>query len=1044
VTNCVLTPASRFAVESSGRANCVQLSDAAFAATGLPPGLLLPRHYDVKGKGLMTTHVLEAGSAAALEVLEIMTLDGVAAPESRRSTEFARARLSHVAAARMSRGGGLVGSPRTSLTRTANRFSLTSGASYRSPRTSRGGGAAPHDTRSLLGSVDGGEDAAARGARALRAVLLCGTPTMAALASDALRRLAGATLLSASPPLFSSLHGPLCAVVFATYASLLLLALANPAEIPPALAARLPQVAAGAHAAASALATPLLLARHVIMGDAACNAASYACARAFLWRAHAPGAAIAWLTAAMPPFAVGLAAQLPLATAYVACALACATPGARGTVAAIGALAAAEAAVAHLVLVPLLLLMALDAPEAACEASLPFRDPCPAALRAWRERLRRWAQRGRAACGWDDPRDAVLDSAAAGALVVAHAAAQLRVGAHDSLAATAALVLLAAAAARVARRRARARGGGDVVSFDVASQKRTGGELPYAVRREMDERERALSLLRQQLTAAANEDAILRAGAAALALLFPDAAAHDGEDSAGEPAEAAEAGSAPRRPARANAFALGTFAEGSGVDVVASLVVRCADERGRRALSSALPSGVGSWQPLTPSSVAFTCSPGARAPLLDSRDAPAGLRAFSDWAAAVDAGLRTRVAITLPLCAGPVVVGFLQLHRPSGGSGGLEARMRDHGALRELADALGGSLFVRRAFALNRGAPSRMPAAPGRRSSVTSIDDNRRNSDSASRMPRPVSVSFMAASEEDDVAAWQQLAERAAADREMLLDWALDPWALPDDEVQRLVVAMLDSLGLLRRFRMSPTAVARLVADMEKHYNANPFHCFRHAFLVALAAWRFVVAGHLASSAPGAPPPLGHLDELALLLSALCHDLEHPGTTNAFQINTGSALAQRYNDASVLENHHCAVATAMLEASGVLATLSADDRKALRKAMITAILATDMSVHSACLRYRFCCLPVCADLRLFFTLQRIFLFASPPRWQRQTKRRRRARRRLQSLARSAFSPSRPALRRSCASRQPLPTTARSSSPFCCTAPTCTTRCSRRP
>jgi hypothetical protein len=292
-------------------------------------------------------------------------------------------------------------------------------------------------------------------------------------------------------------------------------------------------------------------------------------------------------------------------------------------------------------------------------------------------------------------------------------------------------------------------------------------------------------------------------------------------------------------------------------------------------------------------------------------------------------------------------VGFLQLHRLSGGSGGLEARMRDHGALRELADALGGSLFVRRAFALNRGAPSRMPAAPGRRSSVTSIDDNRRNSDSASRMPRPVSVSFMAASEEEDVAAWQQLAERAAADRDMLLDWALDPWALPDDEVQRLVVAMLDSLGLLRRFRMSPTAVARLVADMEKHYNANPFHCFRHAFLVALAAWRFVVAGHLASSAPGAPPPLGHLDVLALLLSALCHDLEHPGTTNAFQVNTGSALAQRYNDASVLENHHCAVATAMLEASGVLATLSADDRKALRKAMITAILATDMSVHSA-------------------------------------------------------------------------------------------------
>jgi hypothetical protein len=41
------------------------------------------------------------------------------------------------------------------------------------------------------------------------------------------------------------------------------------------------------------------------------------------------------------------------------------------------------------------------------------------------------------------------------------------------------------------------------------------------------------------------------------------------------------------------------------------------------------------------------------------------------------------------------------------------------------------------------------------------------------------------------------------------------------------------------------------------------------------------------------------IDCLALLLASICHDLEHPGTTNAFQVNTGSALALRYNDASV-------------------------------------------------------------------------------------------------------------------------------------------------
>ena len=66
---------------------------------------------------------------------------------------------------------------------------------------------------------------------------------------------------------------------------------------------------------------------------------------------------------------------------------------------------------------------------------------------------------------------------------------------------------------------------------------------------------------------------------------------------------------------------------------------------------------------------------------------------------------------------------------------------------------------------------------------------------------------------------------------------------------------------------------------------------------------------------------LEDIDVLSLLLAAICHDLEHPGTTNAFQVNTASVLALRYNDVSVLENHHTAVAFATIERSGILAQL---------------------------------------------------------------------------------------------------------------------------
>lgn len=92
---------------------------------------------------------------------------------------------------------------------------------------------------------------------------------------------------------------------------------------------------------------------------------------------------------------------------------------------------------------------------------------------------------------------------------------------------------------------------------------------------------------------------------------------------------------------------------------------------------------------------------------------------------------------------------------------------------------------------------------------------------------------------------------------------------------------------------------------------------------------------------------LQELDALALLLAALTHDLEHPGLTNAYQVNTASALALRYNDASVLENHHCSCAFASFERAGILKGLEPADLKALRKLVVASILATDMCVLCA-------------------------------------------------------------------------------------------------
>lgn len=82
-------------------------------------------------------------------------------------------------------------------------------------------------------------------------------------------------------------------------------------------------------------------------------------------------------------------------------------------------------------------------------------------------------------------------------------------------------------------------------------------------------------------------------------------------------------------------------------------------------------------------------------------------------------------------------------------------------------------------------------------------------------------------------------------------------------------------------------------------------------------------------------------DALTLLISAIGHDVGHPGVNNAFLVALNAPLAQLYNDKSVLESFHCAAYSQILRrywkpAFGDIA---------MRALLINTILATDMGLH---------------------------------------------------------------------------------------------------
>lgn len=129
------------------------------------------------------------------------------------------------------------------------------------------------------------------------------------------------------------------------------------------------------------------------------------------------------------------------------------------------------------------------------------------------------------------------------------------------------------------------------------------------------------------------------------------------------------------------------------------------------------------------------------------------------------------------------------------------------------------------------------------------------------------------------------------------------------------------------------------------------YHNFRHVVDVLQANFFFLLQiGVLPSYPDGkvndkASCPVAALltpfDALTLLISAVGHDVGHPGVNNAFLVALNAPLAQLYNDRSVLEAFHCAAYSQILRRYWPAAFSDI----CMRKLMINSILATDMGLH---------------------------------------------------------------------------------------------------
>eukprot|EP00747_Dinoflagellata_sp_TGD_P089602 gnl/TRDRNA2_/TRDRNA2_164387_c0_seq2.p1 gnl/TRDRNA2_/TRDRNA2_164387_c0~~gnl/TRDRNA2_/TRDRNA2_164387_c0_seq2.p1 ORF type:complete len:931 (-),score=165.28 gnl/TRDRNA2_/TRDRNA2_164387_c0_seq2:202-2994(-) len=185
-------------------------------------------------------------------------------------------------------------------------------------------------------------------------------------------------------------------------------------------------------------------------------------------------------------------------------------------------------------------------------------------------------------------------------------------------------------------------------------------------------------------------------------------------------------------------------------------------------------------------------------------------------------------------------------------------------------------------------------------------------------------------------------AKAVVAKHESANEWRIDYWALTEEAQFALFLQTMEECSVFSEIEVSLATMRKFFSAVKKMYRDTPYHNFLHALSTVHYSYRFLKAADVQSK-------LSKPDIFAMCVASLCHDIDHRGRNNAFEVLTRSDLAIRYNDQAPLENHHCAQAFTIILCGGagsnIFAKLDQADYALVRKRMISAILATDMARH---------------------------------------------------------------------------------------------------
>ena len=145
---------------------------------------------------------------------------------------------------------------------------------------------------------------------------------------------------------------------------------------------------------------------------------------------------------------------------------------------------------------------------------------------------------------------------------------------------------------------------------------------------------------------------------------------------------------------------------------------------------------------------------------------------------------------------------------------------------------------------------------------------------------------------------------------------------------------------LFETFKISNEVFFRFIFTISATYNNVPYHNWTHACDVTQYIFYQAITAELDKT-------FTSFELFGLLTSAICHDANHEGFNNIFNVKAETPFGILFKDQSVMEMHHITVSIPIITRDDInlFHSLDPEETKKMWNLFIKLILATDMANH---------------------------------------------------------------------------------------------------